>query len=72
MALLGLCFWCVWRFFKKKRPKDKKKNKEGKVVEGVSTILNTTLEALLSNGIHDLNPKRYKYFLGFSIVFTSI
>ena len=35
LALVGLCVWCVWRFFKKKRPKDtKKKNKEGKV-EGV-------------------------------------
>ena len=22
--------WCVWRFFKKKRPKDKKKGKDGK------------------------------------------
>jgi len=28
--LIGGCFWCVWRFFKKKRPKDKKKGKDGK------------------------------------------
>jgi len=36
-ALIGLCVWCVWRFFKKKRPKDgKKKNKEGKV-EGAAS-----------------------------------
>jgi len=35
LALVGLCVWFVWRFFKKKRPKDtKKKNKEGKVEGG--------------------------------------
>ena len=28
--LIGGSFWCVWRFFKKKRPKDKKKGKDGK------------------------------------------
>eukprot|EP00090_Calanus_glacialis_P020398 TRINITY_DN3139_c0_g1_i1.p1 TRINITY_DN3139_c0_g1~~TRINITY_DN3139_c0_g1_i1.p1 ORF type:complete len:425 (-),score=118.72 TRINITY_DN3139_c0_g1_i1:761-2035(-) len=28
--VIGGCFWCVWRFFKKKRPKDKKKGKDGK------------------------------------------
>jgi hypothetical protein len=27
---IGLVVWCVWRFFKKKRPKDKKKGKDGK------------------------------------------
>jgi hypothetical protein len=27
---IGLLVWCVWRFFKKKRPKDKKKGKDGK------------------------------------------
>jgi len=27
---VGLVAWCVWRFFKKKRPKDKKKGKDGK------------------------------------------
>ncbi|XP_023337889.1 synaptotagmin 1 isoform X2 [Eurytemora carolleeae] len=28
---VGLLFWCIWRFFKKKRPKDsKKKGKDGK------------------------------------------
>ena len=29
-CLIGGSFWCVWRFFKKKRPKDKKKGKDGK------------------------------------------
>lgn len=29
-ALIGGSFWCIWRFFKKKRPKDKKKGKDGK------------------------------------------
>merc|ERR1719500_2113118 len=27
---VAFCVWCVWRFFKKKRPKDKKKGKDGK------------------------------------------
>ena len=27
---IAFCVWCVWRFFKKKRPKDKKKGKDGK------------------------------------------
>nr|ALS04702.1 putative synaptotagmin I [Pseudodiaptomus poplesia] len=27
---VGFVIWCVWRFFKKKRPKDKKKGREGK------------------------------------------
>lgn len=27
---IGLVVWCIWRFFKKKRPKDKKKGKDGK------------------------------------------
>lgn len=29
-AVIGLCGWCLWRFFKKKRPKDGKKKKDGK------------------------------------------
>jgi nitrate reductase NapE component len=31
-AVIGLCGWCVWRFFRKRRPKDKKKNKDEKVM----------------------------------------
>ncbi len=31
-AVVGLCGWCVWRFFKKRRPKDKKKAKDEKVM----------------------------------------
>merc|ERR1711899_363097 len=27
---IAFCVWCIWRFFKKKRPKDKKKGKDGK------------------------------------------
>merc|ERR1712083_540435 len=27
---IAFCVWCVWRFFKKRRPKDKKKEKGGK------------------------------------------
>jgi hypothetical protein len=27
---IGLVVWCICRFFKKKRPKDKKKGKDGK------------------------------------------
>ena len=34
-AVIGLCGWCLWRFFKKKRPKDGKKKKDGKT-DGVS------------------------------------
>merc|ERR1711953_1586028 len=29
-AVIGLCGWCLWRFFKKKRPKDGKKKKMAK------------------------------------------
>jgi len=28
-AVVGLFGWCLWRFFKKRRPKDAKKNKDG-------------------------------------------
>merc|ERR1712223_1687224 len=28
-AAVGLCGWCLWRFFKKRRPKDAKKKKDG-------------------------------------------
>jgi hypothetical protein len=38
VALVALCGWCFYRFFKKKRPKDKKKNKDGKL-EHVSTYM---------------------------------
>lgn len=29
-VVVGLCGWCLWRFFTKKRPKDAKKKKDGK------------------------------------------
>jgi len=32
---VGLCGWCTWRFFKKKRPKDKKKDGKKQVVYSV-------------------------------------
>ena len=34
-AVIGLCGWGLWRFFKKKRPQDGKKKKDGKT-DGVS------------------------------------
>ena len=37
-AVVGLFGWCLWRFFKKRRPKDAKKNKDG-TTDGVSLRL---------------------------------
>ena len=50
-AVVGLCGWCLWRFFKKRRPKDAKKKKDGKT-DGVS-FLYFMIHSLIKNVMRD-------------------
>ena len=50
-----LCSWCFWRFFKKKRPKDKKKDgkkqvrKEAGMSQGLTGVLQDDEDFLVDN-----------------------
>lgn len=48
-AVVGLCGWCLWRFFKKKRPKDGKGKKKDGLNEGVSNKITTPCDLTLVN-----------------------
>jgi len=59
---VALCTWCTWRFFKKKRPKDKKK--DGKKQDDEDFLVDNEEEMDVKDEIDQIKQDSRKEYLG--------